>query len=183
LNARIIQGGHSWLKSTSQTQIKMGILQISHACSHLQNASKARLGLTSVPNTKQNLNLAMALHRSGFLSSVTRGGPHPPSPDEILSKAPEPVNHANVATRRLWLGLKYWNNEPVLKNCKAISTPKRTVTTNLQGLQRVARGFESGQVKGLNLGECLFVSTDVGVLEVREALARKVGGMVLCRVS
>jgi small subunit ribosomal protein S8 len=33
------------------------------------------------------------------------------------------------------------------------------------------------------MGECLFLSTDRGVLEVREAMERKVGGLVLCRVS
>lgn len=31
-------------------------------------------------------------------------------------------------------------------------------------------------------GECLFVSTDRGVLEARECVERKVGGMILCRV-
>lgn len=158
----------------------MGIHSIANACSHLQNASRARLGLTSIPNTKYNLRLMLALHRAGFISSVTRGGPSPP---EDLSAEPEPVTSLNVASRRLWVGLKYWDNEPVMRNIVPVSKPSRLVTSDLKELSRVARGFEAGYVKGLNLGETLFLSTDRGVLEVREALERKVGGLVLCRVS
>jgi small subunit ribosomal protein S8 len=158
----------------------MGIQNIAHACSHLQNASRARLGLTSIPNTKYNLRLMLALHRAGFISSVTRGGPSPP---EDPFAEPEPVTAQNVATRRLWVGLKYWDNEPVMRNIAPVSKPSRLVTSDLKDLSRVARGFEAGYVKGLNLGETLFLSTDRGVLEVREALERKVGGLVLCRVS
>ncbi|KAB5584848.1 ribosomal protein S8-like protein [Coniochaeta sp. 2T2.1] len=158
----------------------MGIQSIANACSHLQNASRARLGLTSVPNTKYNLRLLLALHRAGFVSSVTRGGPSPP---QDLNAEPEPVTSQNVATRRLWVGLKYWDNEPVMRNIQPVSRPSRAVTSDLKELSRIARGFEAGYVKGLNLGETLFLSTDRGVLEVREALERKVGGLVLCRVS
>jgi len=161
----------------------MGILNIANVCSHLQNASRAKLGLTSIPNYKYNLFLALALQRSGFVSSVTRGGPHPPTQEEILSGTSEPVTHDNAATRRLWLGLKYWDNKPVMSKLETISKPKRLVTLDAHQLGKVARGFHSGPVKGLTLGECLFVSTDRGVLEVREALERKVGGVVLCRVS
>jgi small subunit ribosomal protein S8 len=157
----------------------MGIQHITNMCSHLQNASRAQLGLTSIPNNKYNLNLALALHRAGFLSSVTRGGPHPPDP----SVPPEPVTNANVATRRLWLGLKYWNNKPVMRQLKTLSKPSRVLTASLSDLELVSRGREAGYVKGLNLGECLFLSTDRGILEIREALEKKVGGVVLCRVS
>ncbi|KAM7194069.1 Ribosomal protein S8 [Naviculisporaceae sp. PSN 640] len=161
----------------------MGIHSIANACAHLQNASRARLGLTSLPNTKYNLALALALHRAGFLSSVTRGGPHPPPLDQLSSYEPEPVTTKNVATRRIWVGLKYWNNEPVLKNLQAISKPSRLVTSKLPDLQRVTRGFPAGMLKGLNVGECLFLSTDRGVLEVREALEKKSGGLILARAS
>ena len=161
----------------------MGIQGIANACSHLQNASRARLGLTSVPNNKYNLHLALALHRAGFISSVTRAGPRPPPPEALLTFETEPVTTANVADRRLWLGLKYWNNAPVMKNIQPVSRPSRLITADLQDLQRIMRGFPAGYVKGLNLGESLFVSTSKGILDVREAVARRVGGLVLCRVS
>ncbi|KAK3335966.1 ribosomal protein S8 [Cercophora scortea] len=161
----------------------MGVNSVTNACAHLQNASRARLGLTSLPNNKYNLRLALALHRAGFVNSVTRAGPHPPPPEALLTFEPEPVTNTNVATRRLWLGLKYWNNEPVMKKVTPVSKPSRLVTATLDELSRVSRGFPAGHLKGLNLGECMFLSTDRGVLEVREALERKVGGLVLCRVS
>ncbi|KAL2271326.1 hypothetical protein VTJ83DRAFT_697 [Remersonia thermophila] len=162
----------------------MGIHSVTNAAIHLQNAARARLGLTSIPNTKYNLRLALAMHRAGLLASVTRGGPRPPPPEAVLSGDDgEEVTSANVATRRIWVGLKYWNNEPVIKNVKPISKPSRLVTASLGDLQKVTRGFKSGMVQGLTLGESLFVSTDRGVLEAREAVEKKVGGLVLCRVS
>jgi len=93
------------------------------------------------------------------------------------------VTNANVATRRLWLGLKYYNNKPVISTMSAVSKPSKSITLGLEGLERVARGFPSGHVKGLNLGELLFLSTDRGVLEVREALEKRSGGLILARVS
>ncbi|KAL2125026.1 hypothetical protein VTJ04DRAFT_1391 [Mycothermus thermophilus] len=162
----------------------MGIHSVMNAAVHLNNASRARLGLTSIPNTKYNLRLCEAMHRAGFLASVTRGGPKPPPPEAILSGDDgEPVTSANVATRRIWVGLKYWNNEPVIKEVKPVSKPSRWVTVKLNELEKVTRGFNVPMVKGLRLGETLFLSTDKGVLEAREALEKRVGGLVLCRVK
>ena len=161
----------------------MGIINVTNACSHLSNATKARLGLTSLPNTKYNLRFALALHRAGLIASVTRAGPTPPPPEALLTfESEEPVTTANVATRRLWLGLKYHNNVPVMRHLTAVSKPSRLVTATLGDLNKIARGFEAGQLKGLNLGETMFVATDRGILEAREALEKKVGGLVLCRV-
>lgn len=161
----------------------MGIPSITNLCSHLSNASRARLGLTSVPSHKYNLLLCLALHRAGLVATVTRAGPRPPPPEALLSFESEPVTTANVSTRRLWLGLKYWNNEPVMRKLTAVSKPSRLVTASYKDLSRVARGFQAGQMQGLNLGETMFLATDRGVLEVREALEKKVGGLVLCRIN
>ncbi|KAF3357546.1 hypothetical protein VdG1_03334 [Verticillium dahliae VDG1] len=78
----------------------MGIGNAINACAHLNNVANARLGLTSLPATKVNLALALALHRAGFIAS---------------------------------------------------------------------------------LGECIFLMTDQGMMEGREALSRNMGGIVLCR--
>lgn len=161
----------------------MPIHSVTNACAHLQNASRARLGLTSLPNHKYILAFSLALHRAGLISSVTRAGPHPPEPRSLLTAEAEPVTTANVASRRLWLGLKYVHNQPVMWNLKAVSKPKRPITLQLPGLRRVARGFQAQYVHGLKMGECLFLATDQGVLEIREALQKKVGGLILCRIS
>jgi ribosomal protein S8 len=161
----------------------MSLVHLSNVCSHLQNASKARLGLTSVPSTNQILRLSLALQSAGFLSSVTRGGLTPPPLNDLSSYIPEPVTQENISTRRLWLGLKYWNNEPVLRKMSMVSKPTKRVWMDVEGLGKLIRGREAGYVKGMsNVGECLFVSTDRGILEARECVERKVGGMLLCRV-
>ncbi|KFA54971.1 hypothetical protein S40285_04333 [Stachybotrys chlorohalonatus IBT 40285] len=163
------------------------ILNIANMCSHLQNASKARLGLTSVKSTKYNLALALAMHRAGFFSAVYRAGPHPPTMEQMLTEEPEVVTTSNVATRRLWLGLKYWEGKPVLNKARAVSKPSRLMEADYVALGRISRGLNAktpgGVVPGLSLGECLFVSTPKGVLEAREAVARKLGGLLVCRVS
>lgn len=163
------------------------LLHISHMCSHLQNAARARLAITSVPHTKLTILLAAAMHRAGFFSALARGGPHPPSLEQMLSQPPEPVTTANVARLRLWLGLKYWQGRPVLATARPISTPKRWISADIHQLALLSRGFSAklkgGIVPGLGLGECIFISTSRGLLEIREALERKVGGVLICRVS
>jgi ribosomal protein S8 len=161
----------------------MSLVTLSHVCSHLQNASKARLGLTSVPSTNMILTLTLTLQSSGFLSSVTRGGLTPPPIDALSTYEPEPVTQENISTRRLWLGLKYWNNEPVLSKMTMVSKPTKRVWMDVEGLGKIIRGRDANYIRGLTkTGECLFVSTDRGVLEARECVEKKVGGMLLCRV-
>lgn len=168
----------------------MSLVNLAHVCSHLSNASKARLGLTSIPSTNLHLRLTLALQNAGFLSTVVRGGPSPPPPHLLLNhpsannegEEMEPVTRTNVASRRLWLGLKYWNSEPVLSKMTMISKPTRRIWIDVEGFRDIVRGQKSGYVEGLRQpGECLFVSTDRGVLEARECVERKIGGMVLCR--
>ncbi|PWY91227.1 40S ribosomal protein S8 [Aspergillus heteromorphus CBS 117.55] len=166
----------------------MSLVNLAHVCSHLNNATKARLGMTSIVNSKLHLKLCLALQNDGLISSVVRGGPKAP-PTHLLLGTPtpgeevEPVTQSNIATRRLWLGLKYWQSEPVLGHLSLESKPTRRVTIDLPGLRRVIRGDRSGSVEGLrNPGECLYVSTDRGIMEARECVEKKLGGMVLCRI-
>lgn len=218
----------------------MSLVNLAHVCSHLQNATKARLGITSIPVSKLHVALMLGLQKQGFISSVTLGGPTPPTPfllqakqsieasAEHLSQEPwdafpepdqsdketliktwaestnTPLEEAkksiarespikdevyevdvpqNPGKRRLWLGLKYWNNEPVLSKMKLESKPTKRIWLNSEALGRIVRGRESSFIKGLTRpGECLFVSTDRGIMEARECAEKKIGGMVLCRV-
>ncbi|KAL1998719.1 hypothetical protein VTN02DRAFT_5684 [Thermoascus thermophilus] len=169
----------------------MSLSSLANVCSHINNATKARLGITSIPNTKLHLKLCLALQNSGFISTVVRGGPTPPPPHILLGHPAlgdeqggvEEVTQSNVASRRLWLGLKYWQSEPVLSKMQLVSKPKRRITMDVAGLRRIVRGEKSGYVEGLRSpGECLFLSTDRGVMEARECVEKKVGGLVLCRV-
>ncbi|PNS14242.1 37S ribosomal protein S8, mitochondrial [Sphaceloma murrayae] len=273
----------------------MSLVQLANVCSHLQNASLARLGLTSIPHSRMHLSLSVQLQKQGFLSNVVLGGPSPPrkllpptmneSPlrfkptpeDDVMIRAQEarrrykelsagstrnpsegqkslisendavadrdrmlkehdqaimrldeaeangveetaeteasafPLNQlfpatnlhdktkdvlqseayqessvvtqANRASRRLWLGLKYWDGEPVIRKMKMLSKPTQRLWLTHDDLSKIIRGKRANYVDGLTrIGECLFISTDKGVMEARECVERRIGGMVLCRV-
>ncbi|KAI5924016.1 ribosomal protein S8 [Camillea tinctor] len=160
-----------------------GVKNFVNLCSHIQNASKARLGLTSIAHSKHRLAVLLAMQRAGLISFVTRGGSTPPDPAKLATYEPPPLTTANIAKQRLWFGLKYVNDAPVIGSITNITTSKKIWTANLKQLEKLTRGFDCNYQKGLDLGECLFVFTSRGTLESREAIEKKVGGMLLCRVS
>ena len=65
-----------------------------------------------------------------------------------------------------------------------VSKPTRRYWLATKDLEGLCRGEQVGHVKGMRgVGESLYLSTDRGIMEVREAVGRKIGGMVLCRVN
>jgi ribosomal protein S8 len=51
-----------------------------------------------------------------------------------------------------------------------------------EGIAKLSRGRNANYIKGLTKpGEYLFVTTDRSILESRECVERKIGGMLLCR--
>lgn len=96
----------------------------------------------------------------------------------------EVVTQSNIASRRLWVGLKYYNSKPVLEKMRLVSKPTRRVWMGMEDLEGLLRGQKRGYVKGMRgVGEALYLTTDRGIMEVRECVERRVGGMVLCRVN
>lgn len=256
----------------------MSLVNLSHVCSHLQNASMGRLGLTSIPYTRLHLSLSLLLQKQGFFSDVKLGGPSPPAscfppglhdtnnitsqprtrsagvekdretalsrmvmqhatPEQLRAegfhevdvqwaslyarKTPaqlqeegvpveamgltienqpltltagehaDPddldtegvVTQANRASRRLWLGLKYWDGMPVLRKAKMVSKPTKRIWLTSKELGIIVRGGHAAEVKGLTqIGEIMAVSTDRGLLEARECVEKKIGGQPICRV-
>jgi len=64
-----------------------------------------------------------------------------------------------------------------------VSKPTRRIWLSSHDIEKIVRGKQAGYVRGLTrIGECLFVSTDKGIMEARECAERKIGGMMLCRV-
>lgn len=203
----------------------MSLVLLAHACSHLQNASKARLGLTSLPSTTQLHTLLLQLQKCGYVNTVVVAGPTPPPPSAlapILSANPEAkrelggghvafwgtraheheheqeeegeggrmgesrpmITQENVASRRLWVGLKYYNGKPVLERMRLVSKPTRRVWVSVADLAGLVKGERRGYVNGLRgIGESMFVTTDRGIMEARECVERRIGGMLLCRVN
>jgi len=197
----------------------MSLVNLAHVCSHLQNASKARLGLTSIPLTNLHLRLCLGMQKQGFFSSVQIAGmappidkvPSPKSRSELTealakepwlvynssdiesdSKSPLPSEYQFTVSpnlprspgkRRIWLGLKYFENYPVLSEMSLVSKPTRRISMSSSDLGQIVRGRKAGYINGLTRpGECLFVSTDRGILEARECVEKKMGGLLLCRV-
>lgn len=153
-------------------------MPLHYVASHLQNASRARSSITSIPLSKMNLSIALGLYRQGFLSSVQRGSLT--GPDEVYT----PTTPSNVSSRRIWLGLKYRDASPVLSNMHVISKPSRKVWMSVPELQAMVEGRKGREmIKGLVPGEICFIGTDRGIMEIRDAIKRKIGGEVLVRVD
>lgn len=147
--------------------------------------------MTSIPNSNLHLRLSLALKEAGFISSVVRGGREAPPTHPLLNFPISgnetgdvvPVTKENIASRRIWLGLKYFQSEPVMSHLSMVSKPTRRIWLDVDALRDIVRGNSANYVKGLrNPGECLFLTTDRGLLEARQCVERKLGGMVLCRV-
>ncbi|KTW26371.1 hypothetical protein T552_02853 [Pneumocystis carinii B80] len=147
-----------------------------YLCSHLQNASRAYLAQTSLPATKLNLDICLGLYTHGLLGSVRRGSYW--GPDTVYT----PITCENISTRRIWVDLKYQMMRPVLKEIKALNRPGRRQWMSAASLALLTRQ-RVHFIPALGLGECIFVRTRKGVMEIREAIGLNLGGELLCRVS
>ncbi|KAJ1894497.1 hypothetical protein LPJ66_005154 [Kickxella alabastrina] len=146
-------------------------------CARVQNGFRARLGRIAIPETKLNLSVSRVLYSQGFVSSVTRGTHL--GPDDTYT----PTTNLNVAERRLWLSLKYYQDQPVLRAMKCITKPSRKVNCNANQLQTLASGQPWGIIKGIIPGEIMVVSTTKGILEIQEAVKIGLGGTLLARAN
>ncbi|KAG0164931.1 hypothetical protein DFQ28_007290 [Apophysomyces sp. BC1034] len=146
-------------------------------CARVQNGFRARLQTIAIPETKMNLAIANVLYREGFLSSVSRGNHI--GPDASYT----PTTSDNVATRRLWLNLKYKENQPVLSRLTVVSKPSKKVTFTVNEMKNIANGRRVKFIKPLQPGEVAIINTNRGVLELQEAVKENVGGEVICRAS
>ncbi|KAI8324049.1 30S ribosomal protein S8 [Martensiomyces pterosporus] len=146
-------------------------------CARVQNGFRARLGRIAVPETKLNLAVSRVLYNQGFVSSVTRGTHVGPDAEYT------PTTNLNVAERRLWLSLKYYQDQPVLRKMNCISKPSRRISCNSNQLQMLASGQSWSIVKGIIPGEIMVVSTTRGVMEIQDAVKTGLGGTLLARAN
>ncbi|KAI9297463.1 37S ribosomal protein subunit S8, mitochondrial [Neoconidiobolus thromboides FSU 785] len=144
-------------------------------CARVQNGYSAKLKNISVPETKMNLAVSQILYQQGFISSIVRGN--------HLGIDYSPTTPDNVATRRYWLGLKYYQNSPVLSSMRAVSIPSRKIFATAQEFEYVVSGRRVGILSPLQPGEIIIINTEKGVLEIHDAVELKLGGQVLCRAK
>lgn len=145
-------------------------------CARVQNGFRARLQSIAVPDTKMNLAISMILYRQGFISSVQRGN-HLEPDKKVVKTQPH-----NIASRRLWLDLKYRDNKPVLQKMSCVSKSSKRVYMNVEELKNLTTGKRAKFIPPLKLGEIAIIGTSRGVLEIKEAIEQNHGGEVLCRV-
>ncbi|BFZ63098.1 hypothetical protein YB2330_004216 [Saitoella coloradoensis] len=155
----------------------MSLVRLANICAHLQNVSTARLKQTCIPQTRAYLEVCLALQRHGFISSITRGTVT--APDNIYT----PTTKQNISGRRLWLGMKYRDNEKVLSKMTLISKPSKRIMVTVRDLKDLIEGKKAGDITPLNVGEVLLVQTSLGVMDALEAVEKGVGGLALCRVN
>jgi small subunit ribosomal protein S8 len=124
---------------------------ISDMLTRIRNAQTARKPSVTLPSSKQKLAVAKVLEQEGYLSSV----------------ATENVEGKDTLT----LGLKYYQDQPVIERIERVSRP---------GLRIFRRVDELPVVQG-GLGVAI-VSTSQGVMTNVQAKAQGHGGEVLCIV-
>lgn len=146
-------------------------------CARIQNGFRARLQTMAVPETKMNLAITNVLYKEGFLTSVARGNHL--APDATFT----PTTNSNVATRRLWLQLKYKENLPALNAMAVISKPSKKVTYTVNEMKHLASGRRAKFIAPLQPGEIAIMNTNRGVMDLQEAIEKNVGGELLCRVN
>jgi small subunit ribosomal protein S8 len=124
---------------------------ISDMLTRIRNAQTARKPSVTLPSSKQKVAVAKVLEQEGYLSSV----------------ATENVEGKETLT----LGLKYYQDRPVIERIQRVSRP---------GLRIFRRVDQLPVVQG-GLGVAI-VSTSQGVMTNAQALAQGHGGEVLCIV-
>lgn len=124
---------------------------LSDMLTRIRNAQTARKPSVSLPSSKQKLAVAKVLQQEGYLSSVET--------EKVDGK------------ETLKLGLKYYQDRPVIERIERVSRP---------GL-RIFKGVDELPVVQGGLGVAI-VSTSKGVMTNVQAKAQGHGGEVLCVV-
>ncbi|KAF3992437.1 hypothetical protein FT663_00717 [Candidozyma haemuli var. vulneris] len=156
----------------------MSLSSLANYCAHLKNCTNVNIGFTSVPLSRLHLEISRNLYKEGFLSSIQRGSTVGPD------QKPVEVTPDNIATRRLWLGLKYRDNLPVIRDLSLVSKPGRKVNLSSTEVKALASGFPVRFIKPLQPAECMFLRTpEREVVEIQEAAKRDLHGLALCRVK
>ncbi|CCE62525.1 hypothetical protein TPHA_0C03730 [Tetrapisispora phaffii CBS 4417] len=161
----------------------MSLVKLANTCAHIQNCSRVRIPLISIPYTGLHLQFAYNLYKNGFVSSIQKGSTKSPD-DSIVDVTPD-----NIATRRIWMNLKYKENKPIISSCRLISKPNLRISLTYQEMQQLSAGKSIRLIKPLQPGELILIRTkdpntkkDV-LMDINEAIDKRLNGEVLCRVN
>lgn len=151
-----------------------------HLCSKIENAFRLHIGRVHTPNTRMNRDICQILYNEGFLTSMSLGDIHGPFPDQPDQHPP--LTSSNLTQRKLWLELKYRHGQPVLTELRCVSKPSRKVFASALELQAfaAAAGRMGGKLGNQHMGQVTILNTVFGIIDLKEALKKDVGGEVLC---
>lgn len=156
----------------------MSLTRLANFCSHIKNCLNVNIKTTSVPFSRLHLQIAVGLYQEGFISNVQKGSTTGPD------QGPVDVTPDNISTRRLWMDLKYRENNPVIREIKLILKPGRKVNLTASEVKALASGMAVRFIEPLQPAEIIFVQTKpTEILEIQEAAKRGTNGLALCRVK
>ncbi|KAJ3386516.1 hypothetical protein HDU92_002426 [Lobulomyces angularis] len=143
--------------------------------SQVSNAFLLHQSRTAVPDNKTFRSIVHILYKEGFLNSYQLGNEKGPY------NQPTKTTPLNVARNRLWLNLKYRDGEPALRKFKCVSLPSRAVYASYEELKAVAAARNGSKLfKAQVLGQITILQTvNHGIIELHEAIEKKIGGKVL----
>ncbi|EMG50626.1 MRPS8 37S ribosomal protein S8 [Candida maltosa Xu316] len=153
------------------------LVQLSRYCAHIKNVLNVTLAKTSVPYNRTNLQVSMALYKQGFISGIQRGSTDGPD-IEPVEATPD-----NITSRRLWIDLKYRNNQSVIRDFGLISKPSKKVDLTVEEVKALASGLKVRTIPALQPAECIFIEHEKDVIEIQEAAKMGVSGQALFRVN
>ncbi|KAJ3091140.1 hypothetical protein HK102_001554 [Quaeritorhiza haematococci] len=150
---------------------------IYHLCSNITNAFRSKLRQTAVPDNKTFRDIVDILYKEGFIASYATGDERGP----FLHGTYVPATPSNIGRRRLWLDLKYREGLPALSEMNIVSKPSRRVYASVEELKAVAAARNASTLlKAQKVGQITIINSPYGIVELKDALAKNVGGEVLC---
>jgi len=120
--------------------------------SKLKNASISKQEVVSVDYNKLCLGVVKLLYKEGFIQSFS------------IKK----ISFSSNVELKIFITLRYFNNKPIFKNLKIVSTPSRLNYLNIKDLSKIS-----------NKKIILILSTNKGLLTSLECKKHKIGGKLL----
>jgi|TARA_B110000967_G_scaffold209162_1_gene264085 small subunit ribosomal protein S8 len=120
--------------------------------SKLKNASISKQEVVSIDYNKLCLGVVKLLYKEGFIQSFS------------IKK----ISFSSNVELKIFITLRYFNNKPIFKNLKIVSTPSRLNYLNIKDLSKIS-----------NKKIILILSTNKGLLTSLECKKHKIGGKLL----
>ena len=136
-----------------------------YVVNHLNLAMSRKQLSIKIKYTKKTITLVKALYTIGYISNyvITKN-------NKIVDTKTKLDSYSTYIT----LSVVYFKNTSFFKSLRLVSTPSRRHTITLRGLQLVTLSIKSSVI---------VLSTPHGIIDHREAIRLKTGGLILCMAS